>query len=177
MGKALLFFGAIGAGAAALYLLDEKEGKKRRARLRKKFESGMSAAEEMWDEYSDVVRERYPDVSRAIGARAQSFGKSAQDYLRTAGERASEWSKTASKEAPNYAKQAGKLTADYAAVAGKRAGDYVKDGSGKWSPSVRMIGAVGSALAFYGAGRPGLFGIVLRTLSLGLFTRALLASR
>jgi gas vesicle protein len=177
MSKALLFFGAIGAGAAALYLMDEKEGKKRRAHLRKKFEKGLTAAEGMWDEYSEVVRERYPEVSRQFGARAQSFGKSAQEYLRGAGERASEWSKAASKEAPNYARQAGKVTADYAVVAGKRAGEYVKDGTGRWSPSARMIGAIGSALAFYGAGRPGLFGMVLRTLSLGLFTRALLASR
>jgi gas vesicle protein len=177
MGKALLLFGAIGAGAAALYLLDEKEGKKRRERLRKRLEKGLSTAEDMWDEYSDVVRERAPEFSRAVGARAQSFGKTAQEYLRNAGERASEWSKAASKEAPNYARQAGKVTADYAVVAGKRAGEYVKDGTGRWSPSARMIGAVGSALAFYGAGRPGLFGMVLRTLSLGLFTRALLASR
>lgn len=177
MGKALLLFGAIGAGAAALYLLDEKEGKKRRAHLRKRFEKGISAAEGMWDEYSEVVRERAPEFSRQIGERAQSFGKTAQEYLRGAGERASEWSKAASKEAPNYAKQAGRATADYAVVAGKRAGEYVKDGTGRWSPSARMIGAIGSALAFYGAGRPGIFGMVLRTLSLGLFTRALLASR
>ena len=64
----------------------------------------------MWDEYSEVVRERYPEFP-AIGARAQSFGKTAQEYLRGAGERASEWSKAASKEAPNYARQAGKVTA------------------------------------------------------------------
>jgi len=177
MSKALLFFGAIGAGAAALYLMDEKEGKKRRAHLRKRLEKGLSTAEGMWDEYSEVVRERYPEVSRRVGARAQSFGKSAQEYFRGAGERASEWSNAAWKEAPNYARQAGKVTADYAVVAGKRAGEYVKEGTGRWSPSARMIGAIGSALAFYGAGRPGLFGMVLRTLSLGLFTRALLASR
>ena len=42
MSKALLFFGAIGAGAAALYLMDEKEGKKRRAHLRKRFEKGLT---------------------------------------------------------------------------------------------------------------------------------------
>jgi gas vesicle protein len=177
MSKALLFLGAIGAGVAAVYLLDEKEGKKRRARLRKKFESGLSAAEGMWDEYSEVVRDRYPEFSRAVGARAQSFGRSAQEYLRGAGERASEWSKSASKEAQNYAKHAGKATADYAVESGKRAGDYVKEGNVRWSPSARMMGAIGSALMFYGAGRRGVFGIVLRTLSLGLFTRALLASR
>lgn len=166
MSKALLLFGAIGAGVAALYLLDEKEGKKRRSRLKKKLEKGFSTAEDIWDEYSDVVRERAPEFSRQIGARAQSLGKTAQEYLKGAGERASQWSKVAGKEAQ-----------DYAVESGKRAGEYVKEGQVRWSPSARMIGAVGSALAFYGAGRPGLFGMVLRTLSLGLFTRALLASR
>ena len=40
-----------------------------------------------------------------------------------------------------------------------------------------MIGAIGSALAFYGAGRPGLFGIVLRTLkSWFIFTRIICSS-
>lgn len=177
MSKALLLFGAIGAGVAALYLLDEKEGKKRRARLKKKLEKGLNTAEDIWDEYSDVVRERAPEFSRQIGARAQSLGKTAQEYLKGAGERASQWSKVAGKEAQDYARQAGKATADYAVESGKRAGEYVKEGQVRWTPSARMIGAVGSALAFYGAGRPGLFGMVLRTLSLGLFTRALLASR
>jgi|GEM_PF-3078794 len=46
-----------------------------------------------------------------------------------------------------------------------------------WKPSARMLGATGGALAFYGAGRPGLLGTIIRTVSLALFTRALLASR
>lgn len=46
-----------------------------------------------------------------------------------------------------------------------------------WSPSARMLGATASAIAFYGAGRSGLVGILLRTISLGLLARALVASR
>jgi len=46
-----------------------------------------------------------------------------------------------------------------------------------WSPSARMLGATASAIAFYGAGRGGLVGVLLRTISLGLLARALVASR
>jgi gas vesicle protein len=46
-----------------------------------------------------------------------------------------------------------------------------------WSPSARMLGATASAIAFYGAGRGGLIGILLRTISLGLLARALVASK
>ena len=46
-----------------------------------------------------------------------------------------------------------------------------------WAPSARMLGATASAMAFYGAGRKGMFGTILRIVSLGLFTRALLASK
>jgi gas vesicle protein len=46
-----------------------------------------------------------------------------------------------------------------------------------WSPSARMLGATASAIAFYGAGRSGVVGILLRTISLGLLARALVASR
>ena len=46
-----------------------------------------------------------------------------------------------------------------------------------WSPSARMLGATASAIAFYGAGRGGVVGTLLRTISLGLLARALVASR
>jgi gas vesicle protein len=46
-----------------------------------------------------------------------------------------------------------------------------------WSPSARMLGATASAVAFYGAGRGGVVGTLLRTISLGLLARALVASR
>src|SRR5262249_28002185 len=52
-----------------------------------------------------------------------------------------------------------------------------QNGNHRWSPSARTIGALGSALAFYSAGRRGTTGALLRTLSLGMFTRALMASR
>lgn len=46
-----------------------------------------------------------------------------------------------------------------------------------WAPSAKLLGATASAIAFYGAGRKGVVGTMLRLASLGLFTRALLASR
>ena len=49
--------------------------------------------------------------------------------------------------------------------------------SNGWRPSGRMLGATASAMAFYGAGRKGFLGFMLRIVSLGLFTRALLASK
>jgi gas vesicle protein len=50
-------------------------------------------------------------------------------------------------------------------------------GHNGWSPSARALGATASALAFYGAGRSGPIGSMMRTVALGLFTKALLASR
>jgi hypothetical protein len=177
MGKALFLLGAIGAGAAAFYLMDEKEGKKRRARLKKQLEKGLNTAEELWDEYSEEFRDRAPEIRRQLGSRAQELGRHAQDYLLGARERAGAWSKVMGRNAQEYAKQAGKSAVDYAREGGKLAGNAVMEGQPRYAPSARMIGAIGSALAFYGAGRPGLFGTMLRTLSLGLFLRALFAAR
>jgi gas vesicle protein len=177
MGKGLFLLGAIGAGAAAVYLLDEKEGKKRRARLKKKLESGLETAEELWDEYSHEFRDRAPYLKQQLGDRAQVLGRHAQEYLLGARERAGAWSRVMGKNAQEYAKHASKSAADYAREGGKRAGVAVMEGQPRYTPSARMIGALGSALAFYGAGRRGLFGMVLRTLSLGLFLRALFAAR
>lgn len=65
----------------------------------------------------------------------------------------------------------------YANLVGHSVYDYAKNGSTSWNPSARFTGATAGALALYGAGRRGIFGAILRTLSLGFFTRALLASR
>jgi hypothetical protein len=46
-----------------------------------------------------------------------------------------------------------------------------------WAPSARMLGATAGAMAFYGAGRKGMIGAVVRLVSLGLLTRALMASK
>jgi hypothetical protein len=155
MSKGLFFITALGLGAAAIYLMDDKKGKKRRARLKKQIEKGVEAAGEWIDEYS----QRAPELSK-------QFGSKAQEYLKMAGEKAGEFSKEYGPRAQEYAK-----------VAGQKANDYLKNGHSGWTPSARFVGALGSALAFYGAGRPGLYGTMLRTLSLGMFTRALMTSR
>jgi gas vesicle protein len=171
MSKALYLIGAAGLGAAAaIYLFDEKQGKKRRARIKKQLDRTLVVAGEKFDEYSKEMRERIPEFSRQIGARAQ-------DYWKVAGKRAGEFSRNLSDNAAEYTRAFGKNAEDYAKDAGERAVDYAKQGQVRWSPSARFVGAVGSALAFYGAGRRGLFGMFLRTLSLGMFLRALLASR
>ena len=65
----------------------------------------------------------------------------------------------------------------YANRIGHSVNDYAKNGRTGWHPSARLTGATAGALALYGTGRPGFVGALLRTLSLGFFTRALLASR
>jgi hypothetical protein len=65
----------------------------------------------------------------------------------------------------------------YANRVGHSVYDYAKNGRTGWSPSARLTGATAGALALYGTGRPGFVGALIRTLSLGFFTRALLASR
>ena len=171
MSKALYLIGAAGLGAAAaIYLFDEKQGKKRRARIKKQLDRTLDVAGEKFDEYSKEMRERIPEFSRQIGARAQ-------DYWKVAGKRAGEFSRNLSDNAAAYTRTFGKSAEDYAKDAGERTVDYAKQGQVRWAPSARFVGAVGSALAFYGAGRRGVFGMLLRTLSLGMFLRALLASR
>ena len=171
MSKTLYLITAAGLGAAAaVYLLDEKKGKKRRARIKKQFDHTLDMAGEKFDEYSREVRERAPELSRAIGSRAQ-------DYLNIAGKRASEFTRNFGEGAAEYARGMSKNAGVAAKEAGERAVDYAKNGQVRWAPSARMVGAVASALAFYGAGRKGMFGMLLRTLSLGMFLRALLATR
>lgn len=171
MSKTLYLITAAGLGAAAaVYLLDEKKGKKRRARIKKQLDHTLDIAGEKFDEYSREVRERAPELSRAIGSRAQ-------DYLNIAGKRASEFTRSFGEGAAQYARGMSKNAGVVAKEAGERAVDYAKNGQVRWAPSSRMVGAIASALAFYGAGRKGMFGMLLRTLSLGLFLRALLAAR
>ena len=130
--KGLIVLGLGVAGAA--YFLDEKKGKKRRARFKDNFNDWMSTT-----------------------------GDAVEDYSQRIGERAGVWGRIAAKRAQEYS---GDLK--------ERASDITSNG---WSPSSRFVGAVGSAIAFYAAGRGGFLGAVLRTLSLGMFTRALMASR
>jgi hypothetical protein len=128
----------VGLGvASAAYFLDEKKGKKRRARFKENFNDLMSTT-----------------------------GDAVEDYSHRIGERAGEWGKVVAKRAQAYS---GDLK--------EKASDVTSNvTSNGWSPSSRFVGAVGSAVAFYAAGRGGFLGSVLRTLSLGLFTRALMAS-
>ena len=133
--RGLIFVG-LGA-AAAVYFLDEKQGKKRRNHASKKFRQVVDSAGEVIGQYSREI-----------------------------GERAGEWSQ----EFPDKARE-------YAVGAKDLASDFMKNGNSSWVPSARLVGAIGSALAFYGAGRRGVSGALLRTLSLGLFTKALIASR
>lgn len=90
---------------------------------------------------------------------SKRLGPKAQEFSRLVGERASQY---------------GERAAHYGNEAKTRAADYWKNGNG-WTPSARLVGAMGSALAFYGAGRKGMTGTILRTISLGLFTRALMS--
>ena len=155
MSKGLFLLTVLGVGAAAVYLTDEKKGKKRRAQLRKQVDRYATVAGEWFDEYT----ERAPEISRDLGSKAQ-------EYLKVAGTKAGEFSREYGPRAQEYAK-----------IAGSRAGEYLKNGNSGWRPSARVAGALASALAFYGAGRPGIYGTMLRTLSLGMFTRALMASK
>lgn len=92
-------------------------------------------------------------------------GSAVQDYSRKYKDDAARLSRSVNQSAVQYSQEAKTL-----------ASDVVKNGTG-WSPSARLVGALGSALAFYSAGRRGPAGTLLRTLSLGLFTRALISSR
>jgi gas vesicle protein len=178
MSKALYLIGAAGLGAAAaIYLFDEKQGKKRRTRLKKQWNHAIDVAGDTFDEYSREIRDRVPEYSRRLGSQAQKVGSRAQEYWKSAGSRAGEYAQEFGKNAGEYARSLGHDAGEYAKRAGERSMEYVKEGQVRWSPSARFVGAVGSALAFYGAGRPGMFGMLLRTLSLGMFLRALLASR
>lgn len=56
------------------------------------------------------------------------------------------------------------------------ASNFRKNGTAGWIPSPRLAGALGSMLTVYSSGRRGPVGTLLRILSLGLFTRALMTN-
>jgi hypothetical protein len=140
--KTLLFL--MGAGAAGMYFLDPKKGKKRRTMFSKKAKTFLNQA----GEYCTDLAERGRPMMEEIG-------KQAKPVLHTLGAEGQR----------------------YANVVGHSVTDYAKNGRTGWNPSARLTGATAGALALYGAGRSGFVGALLRTLSLGFFTRALLASR
>lgn len=67
--------------------------------------------------------------------------------------------------------------ADATRGAGSVATDLVRSGASHLSAPGQLMGALGGAFAIYGAGRRGTAGTLLRTISLGLFTQALLRKR
>lgn len=145
------------AGAlGAIYLLDEKQGKKRRARLKKRVREVAAVTGEALDDYS------------------REFGKKADRWSRDFGHRADLWAKDFGTRAEGWRKGLNERAREYSSDAKDLATEAVKNG---WSPSARFLGAMASGVAFYGAGRPGMTGTLLRILSLGLFARALMTSR
>jgi hypothetical protein len=89
--------------------------------------------------------------------------------------------KMANETVHDLSRQIGKQTVDFSkdvrsqvAKQSNKVAEYQKNG---WKPSSRLLGALASAFAFYGASRSGLLGIACRTVSLSMFTRALLAPR
>lgn len=157
--KAITFLALVGAGAGAIYFLDEKKGRKRRDRIRKQFEQTLDTAQDYWEEYSPEIKRRANDFSREVTKRA---GELYEDVSKKAGVYTREWGE-----------RAGELSKDYA----DRASDMAVNNTFQWAPSARFSTALGSALAVYSAGRGGFLGTLLRTLSLGMFVRALIASR
>lgn len=98
--------------------------------------------------------------------------KKVDEVVKTANHRFGEFSR-------QFANQTGEISRDLKEHVGKQANDFAKNVTkpNHWKPSSRMLGALGSGLAFYGASRPGLLGLACRTMSLTMFTRALLSPR
>jgi hypothetical protein len=134
----------LGLGTAAVYFLDSKKGKKRRAVFSKNFRNAVDQIE---------------------------------DYCMEAADRSKPLLKKLNDEGLPYLQAIGREGQKYATQAGQSLLDYSRNGGTKWKPSARMTGAAAGALALYGAGRRGLTGALLRTMSLGFFTRALLAGK
>ena len=134
----------LGLGAAGVYFLDTKKGKKRRASFSKNFQKAVGQAEGYC---ADLAHRSKP-------------------LLKDLTERGKPYLETLSRQGQKYASEAGQSVLN-----------YTRNGGPHWQPSARLTGATAGALALYGAGRRGVLGAVLRTLSLGFFTRALLASK
>jgi gas vesicle protein len=127
---------------------------------------GLGAAAAVYFLDENKGRKRRKEANKKVRQAVSSAGDLFNEYSAQFNDRAAEWSEGLPDRAKQYAGQVKEL-----------ASGFVKNGNGRWSPSARLVGALGSALAFYGVGRRGLSGAVLRTLSLGMFTRALIASR
>jgi gas vesicle protein len=106
--------------------------------------------------------------------RRKLLKKRANQLLRDASERVQEYSQELKPYWEKYSKQLSNEAAHLSEEGAKQVENLNHNG---WKPSARMLGATGGALAFYGVGREGFLGSILRTVSLALFTRALLASR
>lgn len=101
----------------------------------------------------------------------------AGEYCTDLAERSRPYVEEIAKQGKPILKTLGTEGQKYAGTIGNSVYDYAKNGKTGWNPSARLTGATAGALALYGAGRRGVMGALLRTLSLGFFTRALLASR
>lgn len=134
MKHGLVVAGALAVGISAAYLLDEKQGPKRRKSIKKKADRVLKEAAQKWNDYSHELKPYWEKYSKEFGHSAENFAKEGLH----------------------------------------RVDEATQNG---WAPSARMLGAAASAMAFYGAGRKGMIGVLLRTVSLGLFTRALLAPK
>jgi hypothetical protein len=107
------------------------------------------------------------NLDKTLRTTQESIGEFSKQFLNHTGE--------FSKQFLNHTKEA---TRDFRNKAEVQAADLAKNvKQNGWKPSSRMLGALGSALAFYGASRQGLLGLACRTLSLTMFTRALISPR
>ena len=140
--KTTLFL--VGLGAAGVYFLDAKKGKKRRSLFTKNVKNTVEQVGSYCSDLADRSKPLISEINKQTKPFVESFGQQSQKY---------------------------------ATQVGHSVYDYAKNGHTGWNPSARLTGATAGALALYGAGRPGFVGALLRTLSLGFFTRALLASR
>ncbi|PWT92281.1 MAG: hypothetical protein C5B54_03780 [Acidobacteria bacterium] len=110
--------------------------------------------------------------------RRKNFAKQLRSAAKTTSELVEEYSERWGPRANELSRVLGERALQYGGEAKDVAVDYLKNGTNtKWSPSARVAGALGGALAFYSAGKRGPISAIVRTLSLGLFTRALMAAR
>ena len=109
--------------------------------------------------------------------KAQNVFHHAENYCSDLAERSKPLIQELSKQGKPVLQTLGTEGQKYANRIGHSVYDYAKNGNTGWHPSARLTGATAGALALYGTGRPGVVGGLIRTLSLGFFTRALLASR
>jgi len=109
--------------------------------------------------------------------RRKQLRKQCNDTMKAATDWWDEYGDQIGQRAKDFSQTVGNQALHYGNEARTAATEFVQKNGNGWAPSARAIGALGSALAFYSAGRRGTTGALLRTLSLGMFTRALMASR